>query len=133
MPAPVNPTIKAFISGRSPISSTRWWRVPVTVSFVCVAGSAPLVANCPAHVILTKSGKDQAITRSISAQDGGSATITESHINIDLTHPMVRITGITTNQHYRGVPHGINCQATDKILRHRILQAFSPHNQDEQG
>jgi hypothetical protein len=69
-----------------------WYRRPVQVTFACTAGSAALTASCPTGVTLGQ-GRNQSVTRTVSAVDGGSATVKVSGINVDLTAPTVTITG----------------------------------------
>jgi YVTN family beta-propeller protein len=132
MPALVNPTISASVTSRSPRSATRWWRTPVAVTFKCITGSAPLAAPCPARLTLGRSGKNQSITRTIGALDGGIATITKTDINIDLTSRSVKIVGIMSGHMYPAVPRRIKCRAADKVsgiasctLSHRTIRTAS--------
>ena len=108
-----NPTITARISSAEPRSASGWFRTPVTVTFTCTPGDAPLAGPCPAPVTLRQEGAGQSITRTVVATDGGAATVAVSPINIDRTGPRVRVRGVrgaTSGRPPRGV-----CAAQDAL------------------
>lgn len=113
-----NPTITARLSSAHHRTAAGWYRSPVTVTFSCTAGSAPLAApGCPAAVRLTHQGAAQSVTRSITATDGGTASVTVSPIDIDLTDPTVTVTGARDGHTYRFAHRHrhLTCAATDQL------------------
>jgi hypothetical protein len=96
-----DPTITASLSaqGDGP-SAAGWYRTPVTVSFTCAPHGSALTTDCPAPVTLATSGADQSVARTITAEDGGTATVTVSDIDIDLVGPTVTIKGVKAGKTY---------------------------------
>jgi hypothetical protein len=70
-----------------------WFASSPSIAFTCTPGSAPLAVPCPTPVQLGE-GAGQSITRSIQATDGGVATVSVAGLNVDLTPPTVRVTGV---------------------------------------
>lgn len=101
-----DPVITATVTSTRRISSSGWYRSPVTVSFVCVAGSGAVVGACPSPVVIGRSTKGRAVTGTVLAEDGGRATVTTEVLRVDVKRPKVRITGIAA-----GNPR---CVAKDK-------------------
>lgn len=113
-----NPTIVASVASAHPETRAGWYRSPVTVTFTCTQGSAPLAApGCPGPVTLSHQGAAQSVTRSIVATDGGTASVTVSPINIDLTDPTVRVEGATDGHTYSYAHRHrrLSCVATDRL------------------
>jgi hypothetical protein len=88
-----DPTITARVLSRLPRAKSGWYRTSVDIWFKCDPAGSELVAECPEHVRLRKSGKNQSVTRTITAIDGGSATITITGIDIDRRPPVLTIDG----------------------------------------
>ena len=110
-----DPTITASLSAQGQgASAAGWYRTPVTVSFTCTPHGSALTTDCPAPVTLTTSGADQSVARTINAEDGGTATVTVSDIDIDLVGPTVTIKGVKAGKTY---PKKKNptCQGTDAL------------------
>jgi Big-like domain-containing protein len=97
-----DPTLQARVLPNFPRTRTGWYHSAVRVWFVCQPAGSELVEDCPPEVLLRQSGKDQTLTRSIHAVDGGSATVTVGDIDIDLDPPVIKVNGRT-------------CTATDKL------------------
>jgi hypothetical protein len=110
-----NPAITARVSSASRKSKYGWYRSPVTVSFTCTPGSAPLVGTCPAAVTLSGSGAGQGMTRTVTTIDGGVATVALGGINIDRVAPRVRITGATRGARYFASSPSVRCVGADKL------------------
>jgi hypothetical protein len=111
-----NPVISATVSSKYPKTTYGWYRSPVTITFTCVAGSAPLTGPCPAAVTLRGNGAAQSVTRTIHATDGGIATVVVSPVNIDQTKPVVKVTGAKNGATYEAPgPAGLKCTATDSL------------------
>ncbi|WP_296601663.1 Ig-like domain-containing protein [Nocardioides sp.] len=108
-----DPAISARISSAEPRSTSGWYRTAVTVSFTCTPAGAPLVGDCPAPVTLRREGAGQAITRTVTAADGGMATVVVSPINIDRTVPEVRVRSVRAASTGRP-PRGV-CAAQDVL------------------
>ena len=90
--APRNPRLTATATS-SHRASNGWFRSPVTVRFTCTPALSPLVEPCPAPVVLAHDGADQSVTRTVLAQDGGSATASLTGISVDRKAPMVQVVG----------------------------------------
>ena len=107
-----DPSITARISGAT---QAGWHKAPVTVTFECVAGSGAVA--CPAPTVLSTEGEGQSVTRSVTAADGGVASVTAGPINIDLTAPAVELQRVLDGRDYRGaVAQGV-CAGTDALSR----------------
>lgn len=109
-----DPTIIATVSSARP-ATAGWYRTPVTVSFTCQERGAALT-GCPAAVVLSGSGADQTATGTVTAVDGGSASVTVAGIGIDTTAPVVKVTGVKNGKKYAGTRKpNPRCVATDKV------------------
>ena len=71
-----------------------WYRAPVTVRFSCRTHGSGARAPLPRTGALHRNGAGKSVTRTISAVNGGAASVTVRGINIDRTWPTVGITGI---------------------------------------
>jgi hypothetical protein len=91
-----------------------WYRSPVTVTFTCTPGSAPLATPCPKAVTLKASGANRHLTRTVSATDGRTATVTVSGINIDRTGPSVHVRGAKPGGSYAAARR-LKCVAADHL------------------
>ena len=96
-----NPTITAALTSSAPKTSFGWYSAPVTVTFTCTNGSAPLTQPCPSPATLTANGKNRSISRTVTNTDGGSATVTVNHINIDKSAPHVSVLGAHNGHTYK--------------------------------
>ncbi len=110
-----HPTITAHVSSKAPKNKAGWYRTPVKVSFTCTTDGSPLTSPCPSPVTLSHDGRNQSVSRTITAQDGGTDTATVSGINIDRTPPTVRITGVATTEVYPHAGPAGHCEATDAL------------------
>jgi Bacterial Ig-like domain (group 3) len=109
-----DPSITAHLSSARPRSRDGWYRTPVTITFSCQANGAPLTGACPAAVTLSGNGAGQSVTRTISAGNGGAATIAVSGIDIDQTPPAVKIAGARDGGIYEKAPTAA-CASTDQL------------------
>lgn len=96
-----DPILQARVLATFPPSKSGWYRTAVEVFFICRPQGSE-VDDCPADVTLRKSGKDQTLTRTVHALDGGTATVTVSGIDIDRDRPVISV-------------DGRSCTATDKL------------------
>ena len=110
---PKNPTITARLSSARPRSAAGWYRSPVTVSFTCTPGDAPLTGPCPTPVVLSRNGGGQIVTRTIRTTDGGIATVSV-RVSIDRVAPVVHVGGVRPGLEYPVPPAG-QCLATDAL------------------
>jgi hypothetical protein len=110
----VDPTISAEVTSDRP-ATNGWYRTPVTVTFTCDAGSAPLTDDCPDPVTLTEDGAAQTVTRTITAEDGGIATATVTGLSLDTTGPVVRAYGVEEGQRFFAAAPEAGCDATDAL------------------
>jgi hypothetical protein len=106
-----NPTVTASVASRRPKTSDGWYGAPVTVTFHCTAGSAPLTAPCPAPVVVDRSAAAQSASATVLATDGGIATVNVSPINVDLQAPSLRVRGVRSGATYNGTIPSISCTA----------------------
>jgi hypothetical protein len=102
------------------VTSTRashhgWYGAPVTVSFQCAADGAALATACPSPVTLRANAAGQSATGTVSAVDGGVATVSVTGIDIDAVKPTVRIAGAKRGATYRGVTPTPRCVARDRL------------------
>jgi hypothetical protein len=114
-PKVTNPSITASKSSQVAKSKYGWYRTPVTVTFKCIDGTGALLKpDCPDPVTLTKSKKNQSVTETIVATDGGTATVHLTGINIDRVKPTVKVTGVKKGHTYKRAPK-LHCKATDHL------------------
>jgi hypothetical protein len=97
-----DPILEAKTLSTFPKTKSGWYNSAVEVWFVCKPQGSELVEECPDVVTFKKSGKDQGVTTTIHAVDGGSATATVTGIDIDRDKPVIKV-------------HGNTCSATDKL------------------
>jgi hypothetical protein len=111
-----NPTITARITSKFAKTKYGWYRSPVTVTFTCAPGSAPLTGPCPAPVTLSRNGAAQSVSRTIHGKDGGIATVVVSPVNIDQVPPTLTVTGAKSGATYNAPgPAKLRCTATDSL------------------
>jgi hypothetical protein len=87
----LDPEITARVLAKLPKSKSGWYRTPVDILFTCRPHGSELAAECPLQVTLKKSGKDQSVTQTVRAVDGGAATVVVTGIDIDRDKPEVSI------------------------------------------
>jgi hypothetical protein len=109
------PSIRATLSSSMPKSASGWWLAPVTVRFKCSARGGKLKGGCPAAVRLTTSGRNLSVRRTVATTSGGHATVRVSGVDIDLTHPRVRITGPLSGGTFALVAPKARCHAVDRV------------------
>lgn len=103
-----DPTITAELSSRKPVSAFGWYRKPVTITFTCTTGTAPLVGGCPGPIKLTKNRRGlKSITVGIVAEDGGAAQVDVADLRIDKKKPKLKLRGVR-----KGEPR---CVARDRL------------------
>jgi hypothetical protein len=110
-----DPSISAHVTSARSKSRYGWYRTPVTVSFTCAANGADLAAPCPTPVTLSHNAAGQAVTRTVTATDGGSATAIVSGINIDRAAPRPSIGGVRDGATYRGAAPTPRCVGHDGL------------------
>ena len=110
-----DPAIRAQITSRRPESAYGWYRTPVTISFQCRTHGSPLIGDCPAPVQLRRNGAAQAVTRTITAADGGAATVAVRGINIDRRPPRVHAVGVRNGAVYAGDRPRARCTGYDRL------------------
>lgn len=110
----VDPTIRYTLSSASGRSAAGWYRGPVTVTFRCTPGTAPLIETCPAPVVLDANRRGgRTIIREVFARDGTVATVVVTGIRIDLEGPRVRVRGVQPGRTY-AAPRTLRCAARDR-------------------
>lgn len=124
-----NPTITAALSPAP--NRAGWHAKPVTVSFSCTPGSAPLAQPCPAPVTV-RDATARSVAATILAADGGVATVAVAGINVDTVAPTVSIRGVQSGRGYTskptatcvGVDRGAgiaSCTVTTKVKGSKIV------------
>lgn len=92
-----NPGIMATASPAP--NSSSWNNSPVTVSFLCIPGVAP-VQSCTSAVTVTTEGANQIVSGTAIDTSNNSATASDT-VNLDMTPPVMNITspanGATVN------------------------------------
>jgi len=110
-----DPSIVAKVVAAHPRTRSGWYRGPVTVRFTCTTKGAALVAGCPGPVTLSRNGAAQSVSQTISAVDGGIATVSVTGIDIDRTRPSVSIGGLTGGAPYFAKAPAGRCVAGDRL------------------
>ena len=112
-----DPVITAEVTGTHDGPQASWYSGPVTITFTCTEGSAPLSGDgCPTPVTLSTEGASQNVTGTVTAQDGGIATATVTGINIDLTKPRVSaFFAQDGDRYFVGSVPPAGCSATDDL------------------
>ncbi|WP_406830172.1 Ig-like domain repeat protein [Pedococcus sp. KACC 23699] len=110
-----NPAITARVTSAQGKSRYGWYRTPVTVTFACTTHGASLTAACPAPVTLTASKGGQSVSRTVTAADGGIATVTVGGINLDRVAPRVAVTGVRSGGRYFAGTPGARCSVNDGL------------------
>lgn len=111
----IDKTPPIITASASPAANTNGWNNSiVTVSFICNDVTSG-IANCPATQTLGEA-KNQSMSGTTIDNAGNSASTSITGINIDLTPPVVRITGVTDGATYTlaTVPT-IGCMTTDTL------------------
>jgi hypothetical protein len=84
----LSPGISAIAS---PLPNANGWNnSPVTVSFICIPGGAP-IQNCTSPIAVTSEGANQATSGTVLDTANNSADATDT-VNLDLTPPIINIT-----------------------------------------
>lgn len=113
---PIGPTVVTHVTSAYS-KHNGWYRAPVYVSFTCTPNTGRLTSPCPSTVALAANGAGQSVTRTVTASDGGSTTVTVSPINIDRIPPTVTVRrrGATVRCHaHDGLSGGASCT----VFRH---------------
>jgi hypothetical protein len=108
-----DPTLTATLTSAEPESAAGWYRTPVTVTFSCVEGGAPITGACPSPVVVQRDGV-RALTRTITAADGGVATVVVT-VRLDRTAPTVQVNGVQSGQTYPAPGPRPRCVAADAL------------------
>jgi hypothetical protein len=109
------PTIAARVTSAAPKNARGWWHTAVRVHFVCNGAGSTIVGGCPRSVLLTRSGPDVTVIRTIRTAKGTSASIVLRGIKLDLTKPRVQIVGVRNHALYHGRKPPVSCAATDPV------------------
>jgi subtilisin-like proprotein convertase family protein len=110
--ARTDPTVLTSIASDAP-AVEGWFSGPVTVTFECTPGSAPVA--CPDPVVIATEGAGQTVSRTVRAADGGLTTVTSPPVNIDLTAPTATVGGVTDGRRYNGLAPVPTCTGDDAL------------------
>jgi hypothetical protein len=110
-----DPSITARVTSAHRKTRYGWYRSAITVHFSCATNGAPLTRPCPAPVTLTRNRAGMSVTRTITATDGGAATVTVSGLNLDSRKPHVAVRGIADGALYAGRVPQARCVAGDAL------------------
>jgi len=119
------PTIAARLTSSAPRNDHGWWHTAVEVHFICDGAGSEIVGGCPATEVLSQSGLNLSLTRTIHTVAGGTATVTLRGIKLDTTRPTVQIVGIRNHLVYRGGRPAVTCAATDAFSGIRSCQVIT--------
>lgn len=109
-----DPAITAELTSRKPVSEAGWYRKPVTITFTCTTGTAPLVGGCPDPITLTKNRRGTSpLSFGIVAEDGGAAQV-DATVRIDKSKPTAKVRGIKRAAR-TGDPGKLRCVARDRL------------------
>ena len=92
------PHITASVSSAQPISSYGWYKTPVTVSYACQAGSAPVI-SCSLPQTLHGSLADLKAVGSVLDANGAGDRV-EVRVSIDQIKPLLAIKGVKKGMWY---------------------------------
>lgn len=106
-----NPVLAARVTGAT--GKRGWHTGPVTITYTCSEATAPLAQDCPAPVTVRRSGAEHTVTTTITATDGGTATVV-TDLKIDKAQPRVKLRGVNRGKTYAQRPTG-RCVGTDKV------------------
>ncbi len=93
------PDITASVSSTGPLTANGWYPGPVTVTYTCKAGNAP-ISVCSLPQSLYSTGADQDVVGSVFDTNGASDKIRVTGINIDRQGPALAIKGVTKGKWY---------------------------------
>lgn len=108
-----DPAITASLTSGARKTKAGWYRKPVTVTFRCTPAGSPLTGACPTPVTLKANKAAQSLTRTITADNGGIATVAVSGINLDKAKPRITFKGLPTS--VTGATPTVRCKATDAL------------------
>lgn len=111
----VRDTTPPTITGSaSPAANANGWNnKAVTVSFTC-NDAASGIATCTAPQTLSGEGANQAVNGTATDKAGNTASAQVTGINLDLTAPVVSVTGVSNGATYtRGTVLAPGCNTTD--------------------
>ncbi|HEX3615541.1 MAG TPA: Ig-like domain repeat protein [Solirubrobacteraceae bacterium] len=109
------PTIAARVTSAAPKNARGWWHTKVKVHFSCDGAGSTIIGGCPRALVLTRSGADVTVIRTIRTVKGSSATVELRGLKIDLKKPKVEIVGVRDRALYHGSRPPVSCAATDPI------------------
>jgi hypothetical protein len=109
------PTIAAAVTSSAPKNRHGWWHTTVKVHFICSAAGSKIIGGCPSTVLLSHSGDDLSVTRTIHTIAGTTATVTLRGIKLDMSKPRVELVGIRNRAMYHGSRPPVSCAATDSV------------------
>lgn len=112
----IDKTVPTISGGWTPAANSNGWNnSPVTVSFNCgdlLSG----IDTCTPSTLLNSEGTSQSVAGTAVDNAGNAKSATVSGINIDLTAPVVTVTGVTQGATYTlGSVPSAGCNTTDAL------------------
>jgi len=108
-----DPTINVATIKSAVASKGGWYRKPVTVTFTCTKTTGE-ITSCTKPVTLIASGKQRAVTGTVTAADGGAGSVATT-VNIDSVAPTAGIKGPANGAVYVGAAPKAKCTGSDKL------------------
>jgi hypothetical protein len=109
------PTIAARVTSAAPQNARGWWHTKIKVHFSCSGAGSKIIGGCPRTLVLTRSGDDLTVIRTIRTVKGRSATVVLRGLKIDLIKPKLEIVGVRNRALYHGSRPPVSCAATDPV------------------
>jgi DNA-binding beta-propeller fold protein YncE len=109
------PSITVKVKSAHAESKFGWYRSPITVRFVCTAGTGSLTASCPVSKKVTKNTRGVSFAATLTSADGGRVT-TSVQVKLDTTKPTIKVTGVVNGKIYAKHRHPtLHCKAADAL------------------
>jgi microsomal dipeptidase-like Zn-dependent dipeptidase len=112
----IDKSAPTILGARAPAANAAGWNnTAVTVTFAC-ADTLSGVASCTAAEMLNTDGAGQSRVGSALDRAGNTASTTVAGISIDMTPPVVSVTGVAHDAIYTlGAVPSAGCQTTDAL------------------
>ena len=115
-PINIDLTAPSITASRAPLANAEGWNnTAVTVSFLCTDALSG-IGSCPASQSLNSDGAGQAASGNALDRAGNAASAGVTGINVDLTPPVVQVTGVINGGVYNlGAVPQAGCSTSDAL------------------